>query len=396
MKPLIDIWSFGGVCSEAAVWVVLGKAGLDEYRHRRKLEIRDNLTSQDGSCFHDGEKILEAVKNMHDRLLKQGEIRPRDHVTGPVLDQMVACMLEEDPDGRQEARWHQKKSERILKAAQEKLRPPSFDSKPPVTPPQNPNGAGQDHQWVTQTHGPPPNHPRYSFTPGISNTNPAGAPSSLHGSPCLPIANGQPRGQAELCGTAPDESGAVHGEEILQNASNFLYNSSNGLSNVNNSNRPFIPHQSIGGFSPPEAGFDTRRYLTQQAQGALEPASLQFQNHSALGPQLESHPKDSKLTSVCTDHETFHPMRSTMSGEASQSSTPKPPTSSPMANTTEAVVFAELAAQTKKSEIPHLSFMEAKQHRDSRRALPTAHESLLNDLRGRDHVSLTSLCSFDH
>ena len=111
VKPLIDIWSFGGVCSEAAVWVVLGKAGLDQYRLQREEEIRDKHTSQDGRCFHDGENILVTVKNMHDRLLKQGEIRPSDHVTGPVLDQMVVYMLEEDPDGRNDARWHQKKCE---------------------------------------------------------------------------------------------------------------------------------------------------------------------------------------------------------------------------------------------------------------------------------------------
>lgn len=257
VKPLIDIWSFGGVCSEAAVWVVLGKAGLNEYRLQREREIRAKRTSQDGRCFHDGEKILETVKNMHDRLLKQGEIRPSDHVTGPVLDQMVVYMLEEDPDGRNDANWHHKKGERILKAAKEKLSSPSFDPKLPMAPVQNPNKAGQYLQSVTHPHGPPPNLPRYSPTPGI------------------------------------------------------------------------------------------RRYSTNQ-------------------------------------------------GEASQNSPPETPTYSPMATTTDAVGSAELAARTKKPEIPYLSFTDAKRLRDSRRALLPEDENLLNDLKCRDHVNITIPYSFDH
>ena len=280
-----------------------------------------------------------------------------------------------------------------------------------MTPSQNPNRAGQRPQRVTHPYGPPPNHPCYSSNPGIRrrSSNPVEASTSLYGSPLLPIANGQPlsvrlpvgtgsefQTQAELCGTTPNESRAVHGEETLQNASSFRYSSFNGFSNVNNADMTFVPRQNISDYSPPVAGIDIRHYRTQQAQGALEPASLQFRNHNAPGPQLESHLKDSKSINVYTNHDTFHPMRSTISGETSQNSPPKTPTYSPMANTTDAVGSAESAARIKKVEIPHLSFTDAKRLRDSRCALLPEHENLLNDLKGRDHVSITIPYSFGH
>lgn len=119
------------MCSEAAVWVVLGKAELDFYRLQRKQEICQKGTLQDGGCFHNGEKILNTVEAMHRRLLKREEVRPGDRVTIPVLEHMVTSMLEEEPDGRQNAIWLYKKSQKILKEAQSTLK----ESHQPTTPP---------------------------------------------------------------------------------------------------------------------------------------------------------------------------------------------------------------------------------------------------------------------
>jgi hypothetical protein len=66
-----DIWSLGCVLSEAAVWSVLGKGGLAEYRIQRKLatdQLPGLSSTADSGCFHDGEKVLDAVFDMHHRV----------------------------------------------------------------------------------------------------------------------------------------------------------------------------------------------------------------------------------------------------------------------------------------------------------------------------------------
>ena len=179
VKPLIDVWSFGGVCSEAAVWVVLGMSELIRYRSRRQQEIFKKGTRQDGSCFHDGEKVLKTVKAMHNRLLKGGEIRPSDYITIPVLDQMVTSMLEEDPDRRQNAIRLWKRSQKILRKAQSMLKRPTQsktlpqedsivnkgqfsgmkipETRLPISP-----GAAKLYNGHSHGQGPPPHDPQYS------------------------------------------------------------------------------------------------------------------------------------------------------------------------------------------------------------------------------------------
>ena len=191
VRPSVDIWSFGGVCSEAAVWIVLGTSGLDEYRYRRQQEIIAKDTLQDGSCFHDGEKVLETVEAMHQCLSGREEVRQRDHVTKPILDHMVTSMLEVDPEVRQNAIWLWKKWQKILREAQSEL----GVSHQPYTPYQKDSAVakaqiiGQNspdiHQQTSHkavepsdgnphpnTHSPPPNYPQYS-----SNFQKPGRPS---------------------------------------------------------------------------------------------------------------------------------------------------------------------------------------------------------------------------
>ena len=188
----VDIWSFGGVCSEAAVWVVLGLLGLNEYRDQRQQEVQGNSNLQDGSSFHDGRKVLRTVKAVHNRLSKT-EVRPGHHITKYVLDEMVTEMLEEDPEVRPNAMWLWKKSRKLLNEARlelEESRQPqsprrtdsAFDQSQslgqdlPAAPPHTSNNIVHPFSENADAYGPPPNLPQYS-----SNLQISGPPSSGKG-----------------------------------------------------------------------------------------------------------------------------------------------------------------------------------------------------------------------
>ncbi|KAJ9667922.1 hypothetical protein H2201_002108 [Coniosporium apollinis] len=84
-----DIWSYACVLSEAAVWMVHGYPELEEYRQRRKDETGPNF--EDSDCFHNGERVLNAVKQMHESL--ENHVRGSDHITKAVWKSMIREML---------------------------------------------------------------------------------------------------------------------------------------------------------------------------------------------------------------------------------------------------------------------------------------------------------------
>lgn len=115
----VDIWSLGCVFSEAAVWVVLGPDGLEDYRNQRKEATGEiDPPFNGGDCFHNGEKVLDIVLRMHK--LVQNRARGCDYITGQVLETMVDEML-----------WHwsvrpsaeqlRTKSQKIIVKANEQL-----------------------------------------------------------------------------------------------------------------------------------------------------------------------------------------------------------------------------------------------------------------------------------
>ncbi|KAL9095882.1 MAG: hypothetical protein Q9165_001879 [Trypethelium subeluteriae] len=53
-----DVWSLGCTLAEAAVWVVTGQLGLEDFRDQR---AETSSTSQDSGRFHDGSKLLGLV-----------------------------------------------------------------------------------------------------------------------------------------------------------------------------------------------------------------------------------------------------------------------------------------------------------------------------------------------
>jgi len=70
-------------------------------------------------CFHDGEKTLPMVYEMHDELAQY--FRHCDHITGEALRLMINEMLDKE-DGRPLARQLYLKSERIFSHAETMLR----------------------------------------------------------------------------------------------------------------------------------------------------------------------------------------------------------------------------------------------------------------------------------
>lgn len=428
VKPSIDIWSFGGVCSEAAVWVVLGMSGLNRYRHQRKQEICERRTNQDGCCFHDGEELLETVDTMHHRLLTMGEIRPGDHVTGPVLDHMVRYMLQKDPDMRDDAVKHWKNSKRILEEAEKKVEKLHKQINPresypaggsnsqdygrimPTTPPQPSHETGQASHDNTPPHapGPPPkNRPRQ----GSNNVTSAWSPypeqrlgrrsdtwhvgpnsnSSELASPSIinqPLKASPPvEERPELFGTNSDEAMTVFDKQ------NRYANESMPFSSRELRNEP----QSVREFPPAENNVDARysnggRHSVPVSIRSDGSAPVSFQGDgTAVGTHLEKASQASNLLpSESTGYENNPTVTDITSNKANQRPPPKLANAWSTSNPPSAPTPTELPVPTTKPEMPekpYLSFEDAKKIRIERRGLPPEHQDLLNDLKHRDHVS---------
>ena len=173
VKQNVDIWSLGCVFSEAAIWVVRGWDGLLEYRRRRKMETAQTRNFKESDCFHDGEKALSIVHDMHRNLAE--DRRASDHITAePALYSMIKDMLEK-PDGRPDAKYLSFKSGQIIAAAEEKLQESTIERPPahtggssqtkaagrPQTPPELPPEFSHFQQTT-----PPPRHNTISSMPG--------------------------------------------------------------------------------------------------------------------------------------------------------------------------------------------------------------------------------------
>ncbi|RDW85934.1 hypothetical protein BP5796_04259 [Coleophoma crateriformis] len=92
VKQCIDLWSFGCILCEAAVWLVYGFSGLEKFRRRRAQEIQDIPVCKNGDWFHDGEKVLQTVLNTLEDL--KLDTRRTDNVTGKIVDNLIKTMLD--------------------------------------------------------------------------------------------------------------------------------------------------------------------------------------------------------------------------------------------------------------------------------------------------------------
>ncbi len=115
VKQNVDVWSFGCVLSEAAIWVVRGWAGLLEYRSRRARAIGEIVDFDGGDCFHNGETVLPIVRTMLQNL--SNDRRNSDYITADAaLYKLIMEMLEEGP-ARPAASTLYHRSQRIITAA---------------------------------------------------------------------------------------------------------------------------------------------------------------------------------------------------------------------------------------------------------------------------------------
>lgn len=154
----MDIWSASCVLSEAAAWLVHGYDFLLEYRRQRTLEKKAISDLNDGDCFHDGYRVLEAVHRMHDDLSQNK--RRSDHITLYVVE-MVREMMQPE-ESRPSAKTLVIKSKNIIDRARLALdqgqagassgqttaynRILERDPKRPMTPPVLPAGYGPQGQ----------------------------------------------------------------------------------------------------------------------------------------------------------------------------------------------------------------------------------------------------------
>lgn len=73
-----DVWSFGGIASEALIWCIWGEQGRADYQTERSEATR--LTSLKGGfhegAFHDGDCLLDVVTERHQRAVAASEESP--------------------------------------------------------------------------------------------------------------------------------------------------------------------------------------------------------------------------------------------------------------------------------------------------------------------------------
>ncbi|KAF4628548.1 hypothetical protein G7Y89_g9603 [Cudoniella acicularis] len=119
----VDIWSLGCIFSEAARWLAHGFQGVNDYRQERRIETSRIPGFRDADCFHNGESLLQAVLNSHEKT--QPNLQRADFITQAVIEQMINPMLEVS-GGRPSAKVLRHTSCRLLRKATEAFQAFSF------------------------------------------------------------------------------------------------------------------------------------------------------------------------------------------------------------------------------------------------------------------------------
>ncbi|OCL06940.1 hypothetical protein AOQ84DRAFT_67856, partial [Glonium stellatum] len=115
VTPKVDIWSLGCILSEAAIWLVHGRDGLNAYRELRRQALEE-IDVSDSDCFHNGEEALPCViKTLSPQhLLENG--RRNDTLTGTVLGIIEDALLPAEYRADAKQLWN--KAQRALKACE--------------------------------------------------------------------------------------------------------------------------------------------------------------------------------------------------------------------------------------------------------------------------------------
>jgi hypothetical protein len=155
IKPKVDIWSFGCILSEAAVWLSCNYEQLQQYRKERSKDPSDD-------SFHDGEKVLGTVINWHDKV--RGAESKSDNFTSRVLETIEKEMLLQDPDSRSDPGtiWSRAKY----------LRPGSLSANTAIMLLTSPEAYSQSDRTIRHQEAPPPPSP--VLQNGVISNTPSG------------------------------------------------------------------------------------------------------------------------------------------------------------------------------------------------------------------------------
>ena len=409
VQPQVDIWSLGGIYSEAVAWVVLGMAGLTEYRNQRQQEVAGKNTSQDGRPFHDGQTTLTTVVEMHERFLEKDEVRPGDYITKPVLTRMIPSMLSDHPYGRHKAIVLWTNSQSILKNGQKQLEtfdqrqsPPSgnhaasnlhaFDQRTPEKSSEVSYRGAEQLNGPTEVHDPPPFDPRYSSklqsngqsfslqqppmrrpgtwhdpssTRGIVSdihnmgiSSPSSPSQSAKASPPLrnhTVFRERMNARPRIAEESTDEEGEMwHGANVLESEP--------------------VPQHDTGESTPPESRTSPNSYISRQIQNGAGLHLQGIQESNSYGPPPRFDVQYSNTGSNPMGQMPFQPMSDDAPSE--QTIRRSPPHAS----------AAPPPASESKSKKPSLSFAQAKKIREKRAYLTPEAAQLLDKLKDRDHV----------
>lgn len=133
MTSGVDIWSFSAVLSEACIWVVYGKEGLNYYRRERGAATETIADFRAGNCFHDGYNVLKEVEKTHN--MAQHDRRHSDFLTHEVWLQLIKPNLVSRPEARSDATTFWKLTASILADAKAMRHCPSLSRKEFLQPP---------------------------------------------------------------------------------------------------------------------------------------------------------------------------------------------------------------------------------------------------------------------
>ncbi|KAL9604134.1 MAG: hypothetical protein Q9219_000722 [cf. Caloplaca sp. 3 TL-2023] len=138
----VAVWSFGCILSEATVWSSFGWEDVIEYQRSRSLKVEQCLECRGEHIFHNGEKVLSTVQDMHERIRKHRQ--GADTIEVAILQVVDKHMLLNSKQGRCSAHDAFNHFKRIM--AKEQLRLPSKTylgedmEERPKTPPSVPVG----------------------------------------------------------------------------------------------------------------------------------------------------------------------------------------------------------------------------------------------------------------
>lgn len=86
--PKADVWALGCLFSDILIWTALGFKGVNDYRSLRIKENQHQALVVDAGFqggFHNGESRLQAVKQMHDKVLSNFPPGDCSHIASEII-----------------------------------------------------------------------------------------------------------------------------------------------------------------------------------------------------------------------------------------------------------------------------------------------------------------------